>query len=332
MPNGSWAGKTVVVTGGAGFIGSHIVEQLLEREASVICLYRRDRRGVLAQLPDSSRLRTAQLDLRDEDALSAVFELARGGVDAFFHCAAVSGSVEFRRDHSGQILDTNMRVTSNVLKVARTHGVPDVALLSSSDIYLNPETYPIHEDDDFTRQMKYVPDGYYLSKVYAEILAETHRIEYGTNIFLPRLTSVYGPRDNFEPDTDRVVPSMFAKVMAGQEIEIWGDGSQTRTYMHVTDLVRAVLRMVEVGKHHVLNIGTSEIVTVHDLARLVCEALEEPERIRFDPARSGGRPNRTLDVGRLYDVIDFEPRSLRDGLRDTVEWYRRHRVPARAAR
>ncbi|MDT0319795.1 NAD-dependent epimerase/dehydratase family protein [Streptomyces millisiae] len=333
MPTGRWAGKTVVVTGGSGFIGSHFVEQLLERGARVLCLYRRDNRRVLPQLPDTDRLTTLRMDLRDEAAMRRVFAEAPGGVDAVFHCAVVSGTVEARRDQAARILDDNMRAVSNILDCARRHDTPETVLLGSSDIYAaSARTDPIPEDDDFRRRMHYAPDGYYLSKCYAEILAEAYRHQHGMRIFVPRLTSVYGARDNFEPDTDRVVPSMFAKVLAGQSIEIWGDGSQTRTYMYVSDLVRGILRMVEADKHQTFNIGTTETVSVLRLAQLVSAALGEPERITFDPGRSGGRPSRTLDVSRLNSVIDFQPRSLREGLEETVRWYRRHRGPAATAR
>jgi nucleoside-diphosphate-sugar epimerase len=146
-------------------------------------------------------------------------------------------------------------------------------------------------------------------------------------IFRPRLTSIYGPRDNFEQDTDRVVPSMFARVASGRPIEIWGDGRQTRTYMYVTDLVDAILQMVEKNRHQVLNIGTAETVTLLELAREVCAALGRPERVIFDRTKSGGRRSRTLDLGKLSEIIEFEPCSLREGLRQTAEWYRRHRMP-----
>lgn len=327
-----WAGKTVIVTGGIGFIGSHFVEELLARQANVICVYRRDNRGVLRQLPVTDRLRTVEMDLIDEAALRRVFDETPQGVDAFMHCAVISGTAEFRRDHPGTILDNNVRVVSNVLNCTRDYGVPEVVLLSSSDIYLSPTDLPTREEDDFRKLMKYVPDGYYLSKNYAEIMAEAYRQEHGMDIYLPRLTSVYGARDNFEADTDRVVPSMFAKVVAGQDIEIWGDGSQTRTYMYVTDLVRALLQMVEKKKHHLLNVGTSETVSVLRLAQMVCAALGQPERITFDLAKSGGRKSRTLDLSRLHGVIDFEPRSLEEGLRETAEWYRLHRMPATGSR
>ncbi|MFE5796137.1 NAD-dependent epimerase/dehydratase family protein [Streptomyces sp. NPDC056503] len=332
MTASHWAGKTVVVTGGSGFIGSHFTEELLGLGAHVVCLYRRDNRGVLPQLPRTDRLRTVRMDLRDEHALRRVFEQAPDGVDAFVHCAVVSGSQEFRRDHSATILDANVRSVSNILETTRRYGVGEIVLLSSSDIYLSPTDQPTREEEDFTTLMRYDPDGYYLSKNYAEILAEAYRTEHGMNIFLPRLTSVYGPRDNFEADTDRVVPTMFGKVMSGRSIEIWGDGSQTRTYMYVTDLVRSVLRMVERNKHQIMNVGTPETVSVLQLARMVCEALGRPEQITFDRSKSGGRQSRTLDLGRLHGIIDFQPLTLREGLRRTADWYLAHRTPASEAR
>lgn len=332
MASGRWAGRTVVVTGGSGFIGSHFAEELLGQGARVICVYRRDNRNVLPQLPDTEALRTVQLDLADEAGLRQVFEQAPGGVDAVVHCAVVSGTTEARRDQAARILDVNMRAVSHVLDCARRYDVSETVLLGSSDIYAaSPRSSPITEEDDFRQQMHYAPDGYYLSKCYAEILAEAYRHQYGLRIFVPRLTSVYGARDNFEADTDRVVPSMFAKVLAGRDIEIWGDGSQTRTYMYVTDLVHGVLQMIEANKHETFNIGTAETVSVVDLARKVSAALGEPERITFDLSRSGGRPSRTLDVSRLNGVITFRPRTLDEGLAETVAWYRRHRVPSAPA-
>lgn len=322
MSHDYWSGKNVVVTGGLGLVGSHFAEQLLARDATVTLPYHRDNRRVLTQLPRSGRLRPVRLDLQDTAMLTALFDSMDRPVDLIVHAAAVSGTMDVRLDKPGHILDTNMRVVSNVLNCARDFAVPDVVLLSSGDIYLAPENDPIREDDDFTKQMHYSRDGYYLSKNYAEVLAEAYRAEYGINIFLPRPASLYGPRDNFEVDTNRVVPTMFAKVLAGEEIEVWGDGSQTRTYMHVTDSVLAILDMVEANKHHVFNVGTTEMVSVLTLARMICAALGKPERIRFNRTRSGGRPSRTLDVTRLNDIISFTPRSLREGLAETVDWYR----------
>ncbi|MFI2214187.1 NAD-dependent epimerase/dehydratase family protein [Streptomyces sp. NPDC020141] len=322
-----WSGRTVLVTGVAGFIGSHFAEGLLARGARVIGLYRRDNRKVLAQLPATDRLRTVRLDLLDEAALNEVVAAEPDGVDAVVHCAALTGNAAFRRERPATVLDANMRTVSNVLGCARRHGTADVVLLGSGEVYLSATDRPTREEDDFRTFMKYAPDGYYLSKSYAEILAETYGEEYGMRVFRPRLTSIYGPRDNFEADTDRVVPRMFARAAAGEEIEIWGDGAQTRTYLYVTDLVDATLRMVEKDVHRIVNMGTPEAVSPIALARLVCGALGRPERYVLDREKSGGRPNRTFDLAKMREIADFRPRDLREGLRLTAAWYREHRMP-----
>ena len=330
MPRNYWAGKNVVVTGGLGLIGSHFAEELLASGATVVLPYRRDNRRVLGQLPRTGALTPVRMDLGDTLQVNALFDSLDRPVDAIVHAAVVSGTMDVRLNQPGHILDTNVGVVSNVLNVARDFAVPDVVLLSSSDIYLTSSTAPIREEDDFHGGMAYSRDGYYLSKNYAEMLAEAYRAEYGMNVFLPRLTSVYGPRDNFEADTDRVVPTMVRKVLSGVDIEIWGDGSQTRTYMHVADLVAATFDMVEANKHHTLNVGTAETVSVLDLARLICSALGLPERIRIDPSRSGGRASRNLDLTKLDEIITFTPRPLRQGLEETVDWYRNVYLPRKS--
>jgi len=321
MSTQHWAGKTVVVTGGAGFIGSHFVEELLARQACVICLYRHSQ----ARLPAGGRLWNVRVDLSDEAALRRVFGAAAlRGVDAVIHCAAMWGGAGFRFDHAATVFEANFRPVSNLLKCAQEHGITEVALLGSGEVYRSSGTRPLREDDDFHVDTRHAADGYYLAKVYEEMLASTYRHEHGMNVFRPRLTGVYGPGDNFAPTANRVIPTMMARAAADQEIVIWGDGSQTRTYMYVTDLVHAVLQMIEKNKHHTVNVGTAETVSLRQLAHLVCATLAKPDRITFDAGKPSGRSNRTLDLTRLDGIIDFRPRSLRQGLQETAEWYRRN--------
>lgn len=318
-----WADKTVVVTGGTGFVGSHFVEQLLAHQADVVCLYRADHRRVLAQLPATDRLTGIRADLADEAALRRALESAPRQADVLVHCAAMWGSAGCRYDYPATVFEANFRPVSNVLKCAREHGISEVVLIGSSEVYRSSATHPLREDDDFTATIDHATDGYYLAKVYEEALAQTYRHEHGMTVFRPRLTGIYGPRDNFAPGADRVIPVMLAKAAADQDIVIWGDGSQTRTYMFVTDLVNAVLRMVEVGRHSTVNVGTSETVSLRQLAQLVCSTLGKPVRIAFDTDRPTGRSSRTLDLTRLGEIIDFQPRGLREGLEQTAAWYLR---------
>lgn len=311
-----WAGKTVVVTGGTGFIGSHFVEELLARQAYVICL---GRRSSFAP-PAADRRWNVGVDLGDEAALQRVFEGEVQGVDAVIHCAAMWGGAGLRYDHPATVFEANSRPVANVLKCAMEHGVTEVVLLGSGEVY-RPQTRPLREEDSFREDAQHTTDGYYLAKVYEEILAGAYRHEHAMSIFRPRLTGIYGPRDNFAPGADRVIPTMLAQAAADREIVIWGDGSQTRTYMYVTDLVHAVLQTVERKKHHTVNMGTAESVSMLRLAHLVCTALDKPDRIVFDNGKPTGRSSRTLDLTRLDGIIDFQPRSLREGLRQTADWY-----------
>jgi nucleoside-diphosphate-sugar epimerase len=325
MSEQHWAGKTVVVTGGVGFIGSHFVEELSARRADVIRLYRSDT-GRSSRPPATHRSTDISLDLCDEVALRRVFEKAPRGVDAVIHCAAMWGSAGFRYEHPATVFEANFRPVANVLKCAQEHGTSEIVLLGSGEVYRSPSTRPLGEEHDFGAFVEPTPDGYYLAKVYEEILADTYRHEHGMNVFRPRLTGIYGPRDNFAPSANRVIPTMLARAAADREIVIWGDGSQTRTYMFVTDLVHAVLQMIEKNKHHIVNVGTPETVSMRELAHLACAALGKPDRITFDTEKPSGRSSRTLDLTRLDTIIDFRPRGLREGLQQTADWYRGNRI------
>lgn len=322
-----WAGRRVLVTGALGFIGSHFVEQCAARGAEVVAVFRTARPAVQQEITGgvpAGRILFVRADLRDERDARAAFAFPARPVDTVVHCAALDGNAQFKRDHTAEILDANQRIASNVLNCARDHAVDEVLVVSSCELYGAPLSAATSEDDDYRAYMRYTDDGYALSKTYVEILADLHSRQFGTALYRVRPTNVYGPRDTFDPLRSRVIPSMLRRAAAGEDIRIWGDGSQTRSFVHVSDLVRASLRAVEVGKHRVLNIGTPEELSLLSLAELVASVLGGPGDIRTDPSRPAGAPGRNLDLTRMFEVIDFEPRSLRAGLEETAAWYRRH--------
>lgn len=324
-----WAGKTVLVTGGMGFIGSHFVEGLLARDARVLCAFRKPRDDLAEWLPASARLRMLQFDLLDQQELEAVLRYAAQRVDAIIQCAAIDGNAAFKAANPAYILDCNLRITSNVLNCARKCAVPDVVLLSSAEVYLGQHDGPIRERDDCHGNIRHSGNGYVLSKVFTEVLAELYREQFGMRIYLPRLTNIYGKRDDFTGVGSRIIPRLLTGIASGHEVEIWGDGHQRRTFVHVLDAVRATLRMVETNAYQTFNIGTAEAVSMLELVELVAEALGERPRVRLMPDKPAGPSSRELDLTLMSKVIDFTPASLRDGLREVAGWYRheRHLVP-----
>ncbi|MFI1358046.1 NAD-dependent epimerase/dehydratase family protein [Streptomyces sp. NPDC020898] len=325
MTTDRWAGRTVLVTGALGFIGSHFVRQLGARGAEVLALYRTERPELQTELAARGRVRFVKTELRDELEVRGAFKFLASSIDTIVHCAAMDGNAHFKLEHSAEILDSNQRTISNLLNCVRDFGVGEVIVMSSSELYCATPTAAIREEDDFRRSMQYTDNGYVLSKTYGEILARLHREQFGTNVFLVRPGNVYGPGDSFDPSRGRVIPSMLAKADAGEEIEIWGDGSQTRSFVHVADLVKASLRLVETGKYPEMNVAGGEQVSILELARMVMTVLGRPERIRLDPSRPIGAPSRLLDLSRMSDVIDFEPQPLQAGLVETARWYRLHK-------
>ncbi|MGX1885250.1 NAD-dependent epimerase/dehydratase family protein [Streptomyces sp. NPDC055287] len=318
-----WAGRTVLVTGGLGFIGSHVVEELLGLGAQVLCVYRRDKPEVRAELPVTDALTALRVDVLDYDALLAAARTVPR-IDAVVNCATLDGNMQFLLEQPGRMLDENIRMVSNVLNLARHCEMRDVVLISSAEIYSYESEKPVREEDDHRRHMEFSPNGYRMSKMFTEVLADLYRKQFGMNIYTPRPTNVYGPRDDFGTTTNHVIPNMLMKLTAGQDVEIWGDGSQTRTFIHVSDLVRAILCMVQSGTYETLNIGTPESISIRDLAYLVAAATGRTNGVRFDPDKPVGAARRALDLERFHSVVDFTPRSLESGIADTVQWYEKN--------
>jgi nucleoside-diphosphate-sugar epimerase len=317
-----WKNKTVIVSGGLGFIGSHFVEELASEGAKVICLYRTTRDESLPSYKNSENIRYIQLDLEDRRELEAVCKYAAPKIDCFIHCAALDGNTEFKLTYAAKIMDTNNRLVSNVLNSCRTTNIKDVVLLSSTEIYSAKATGKISEVDDYHRHMDFTDNGYNLSKIFGEISAELHHKQYGMRVYASRPTNVYGPRDSFNEATNRVIPSMIRKVANDETIEIWGNGKQTRSFIYVKDLVKATLRMVEKKVPGAMNIATKDQVSVLDLANYISEEFGAKNKVHLDESKPIGVKARDLDVTKMYNVIDFEPIAIREGLKRTIDWYR----------
>lgn len=322
MAGDSWTGKTVLVTGALGFIGSHFVERLAAAGATVLGLHRSSKPELEQELGALPGVSLFGVDLLDHAELRFAFRHFATGIDAVVHCAALDGNASFKRTHSAEILDTNLRTTSNLLGCVRDFDVTRLVVLSSSEALAGHGPAPVSEEHAARRSLQASDNGYVLSKIFGEVLAEQFQQQYGTRVHLVRPTNVFGPRDSFGGTRSRVIPAMISRLEAGEEIEIWGDGSQTRSFVYVTDLVRASLELVESGRYPALNVATTGEISMLELARQIAAVTGGHERVRVDPARPGGAASQVMDTSRLHDLISFRPLSLREGLVETVRWFR----------
>jgi nucleoside-diphosphate-sugar epimerase len=326
MTDGFWNKRRVLVTGGSGFIGSHVVEMLVERGATVTAtVYGRDDLPNLEGLLDRTAVLAA--DLTQLDACQRACE----GQDVVMNIAHADGSVAFKRAKPAFIFRQNMLVTLNMLEAARDAGVGRFFVMSSAEVYSPDAASPIAESHSFGGLEDRPLDGYAWSKRMSEFAGRLFAAEHDMNVTVARPNNVYGPRDYFDAARGRVIPSLIRGAFEGNgPIVLWGDGRQTRTFLFVEDLARGLLALVERGpKCSAVNFSGSEEIAVADLAALIVRLSGREVEIVCDRTKPSGPERRTLATEKAADLLGFEPTvSLEAGLRLTIDAYLRHAAPA----
>ena len=319
MNDSYWKNKTVVVSGGSGFIGSHFVEELAALGANVISL---TKSNPVKELAPRNNVRYVNIDLLDYRSFDNLCESTTSEINCFIHCAALDGNSEYKLKYAAKILDDNNRLVSNVLNGCRKNGINDVVIMSSSEIYTDTTPKAIAETNDYHEGISFSSNGYFLSKVFAEILSELYANQYGMHIYLPRPANVYGERDGLKPGINRVIPSMIDKVARGEDIEIWGDGTQSRSFIYVKDLVHTTLAMIKGKYTGPLNVSTKDQVSILDLAKIISDRYGSKVNINLDKTKPTGAAARMLDISKMHEIIDFEPVPIQDGIENTIQWYK----------
>jgi GDP-L-fucose synthase len=314
-----FASRLSLVTGGAGFIGTHLAKALLEQGGRVrLALHRR------APIVGDLRIETVHADLtRQEDCLAAM-----QGVDLVFHAAGASSGVGAGADQAMAGITTNLNLTAQVLQAAWTAGVERILIFSSSTVY-PARDHPVREDEaEGAPHPAYL--GYGRMRRYFEHLAEFVASRSGVKVALVRPTAVYGPHDNFDPATSHVVAALVRRAVAKLDpFEVWGTGDEVRDFLHVEDLARGCLLTME--KHATcdpINIGHGTPVTIRRVVEIVLEAAGyDNADVRFDASKPTAIPVRLVDTSKARRLLGFEPRiSIESGLRDLVRWYAAERV------
>ncbi|MEZ0371135.1 MAG: NAD-dependent epimerase/dehydratase family protein [Candidatus Sericytochromatia bacterium] len=316
-----WRGRRVLVTGGNGFIGSFVVEQLLAAGALVRSTASREatRTRFLERVAGDIEICVGDL-AEPEHARRCV-----ANQEIVMHLAAVVGGIEYNRTHPGSLFRDNTRPFLSVLEAAREAEVGRFLVTSSACVYPRDCTIPTPESEGFKDSPEPTNAGYGWSKRMQEYLALAYHQEFGMDIVSARPFNAYGPRDDFDPATSHVIPGLIEKIESGVDpLVVWGDGSASRSFLYVEDFASGLLAVVQKAKGpEAINIGADEEITIGELSRQLVELSGRPLELVFDRSKPNGQPRRSCDTRRAESELGWSAKVLlREGLRHTLDWYR----------
>ncbi|CAL7963094.1 GDP-L-fucose synthase [Gammaproteobacteria bacterium] len=316
--------KKVVVTGGTGFIGSHLVEQLLQLKAFPIVLTRQAHPHFLADI--LSQVVVRKCDLFDYSDVS----LGVSDSDVVIHLAAVVGGLEYNKKHPASIFHHNMQMFLNVVRAVKERTIPPLlSVCSSACVYPRYCTIPTPEIEGFKDEPEPTNSGYGWAKRMQEYLAQKYVEEFGLHIAIPRPYNAYGPRDNFDLESSHVIPALIRKALETQNdyFEVWGDGRHSRSFVYVDDFARGILEVT--ARYHIadpINIGANEEVTIFGLAEKIAKLSSDYRQRtivpKFNTKGLTGQPRRCCSIDKLNRELGFGTKIAIDvGLKNTFEWY-----------
>jgi GDP-L-fucose synthase len=296
---------TVLVTGGGGFLGSHLVERLTERGHDVF-------------VP-----RRADYDLTHEADAARLFADAQP--ELVFHLAAEVGGIGANRANPGRYWYANLQMGVNMLEQTRLHTVRKLVIAGTVCGYPKHAPVPFREETFWDGFPEETNAPYGIAKKSLLIGAQGYREQYGTNAIFLLPTNLYGPRDNFDLETSHVIPALIRKMIESPDkVVLWGDGSPSREYLYVEDCAEAFLLAAErYDGTKPVNVGTGVETTIRETVDLIAELVGFEGEIVWDTTMPNGQPRRSLDPSRAKELFGFEARTpLREGLERTVAWYR----------
>ncbi len=313
------AGSSVVVTGGAGFLGRHVVDELNRRGAKVVVPRQRD------------------YDLVDRDACRRLLVDTRP--DLVLHLAALVGGIGANRENPGSFFFANLMMGVHLVEECRLRGVAKVLTVGTICSYPKFTPVPFREDDLWNGYPEETNAPYGLAKKMLLVQGQAYRQQYGMNVVHLLPVNLYGPGDNFDPGSSHVIPALIKKVQdaidQGQDaVEVWGTGKASREFLYVEDAARGICLAAEgYDGADPVNLGAGFEISIRELASLIARLMGFAGQIRWDPNQPDGQPRRSLDTARAEERFGFRATtSFEDGLKRTIEWYRREHCSPTPAR
>ena len=312
-----WSDKRVVVTGGAGFLGSFVVEQLCAKGCRKIFVPR-----------------SKDYDLVQMEAVKQLY--SEHTPDMLIHLAARVGGIGANQTNPGKFFYDNLMMGTQLIEVGRQRGLKKFVGLGTICAYPKFAPIPFKEDEIWNGYPEETNAPYGLAKKMMLVQSQAYREQYGFNSIVLFPVNLYGPRDNFDLETSHVIPALLRKCVTAREegrstLTLWGDGSPTREFLYVEDAAAGILLAAEHYNGSLpVNLGTGEEVSIRNLATMIAAEAGFTGQITWDTAKPNGQPRRCLDVSRAKEQFGFQAKyTLREGLKKTVEWFHANRKSLR---
>ena len=304
-----WKDNTFLVTGGAGFLGSHLIEWMKEK-------------GVVPENIRVTRSKTTDLRIW-EHCVDAVQD-----IDVVIHLAAKVGGIGYNRNNPATLFYDNAMMGIQLMEAARRAGVEKFVQVGTVCAYPKYTPVPFKEEDLWNGFPEETNAPYGVAKKMLLVQAQAYREQYGFNAIYLLPVNLYGPRDNFDPESSHVIPALIrkfvdAKLSKSDTVEVWGTGSASREFLYVDDAARGIVLATErYNKPDPVNLGSGMEITIKDLVALIGELTGFAGKIIWDTTKPDGQPRRCLDVSRAREEFGFEAgMGFREGLERTIEWY-----------
>jgi GDP-L-fucose synthase len=304
--------KKILVTGGAGFLGKQVVDQLIQHGA---------------KLENISIPRSRQQDLRK---LSACQEVVQNQ-DIIIHLAAHVGGIGLNREKPAELFYDNLMMGTQLIHSAYEAGVQKFVCVGTICAYPKFTPVPFKEEDLWNGYPEETNAPYGIAKKALLVQLQAYRQQYGFNGIYVLPVNLYGPEDNFNPNSSHVIPALIRKVYEAQErgdrtLPVWGDGSPSREFIYSTDAARGIVMATEsYDQPEPVNLGTNHEITIKDLVELICELMGFHGELVWETDQPNGQPRRCLDTTLAREKFGFTANvDLRQGLQNTIEWYRKN--------
>jgi GDP-L-fucose synthase len=308
-----WPSERVVVTGGAGFLGSFVLEELRRRGATEVFVPR-----------------SKDYDLVSMDAVRALYRDTRPTL--VLHLAARVGGIGANRDNPGKFFYDNLMMGVQLIEVGRQVGLRKLVALGTICAYPKFCPVPFKEEDLWNGYPEETNAPYGLAKKMLLVQSEAYRQQYGFDSIVLFPVNLYGPRDNFDLHTSHVIPALIRKCVEARErgekqIVVWGTGAASREFLHARDAAEGIVAAAErYGKSEAVNLGAGFEILIRDLVPLVARLCRFEGEIVWDPTKPDGQPRRMLDTSKAERELGWKARiGFEDGLRETVEWFEGNR-------